>query len=681
MNAVSEVQQKRSFFTNEDPSMNYSSPPLYERQSTNSLYMATTEKIESDKAYCCEHQDAVERLNEERSSCCTNISEDGRIYRRNSSCSTYFSSDVFPSTSKLIRQGMLSSEHNVLPVSSDKAPSWDDRGAPLENDAVGLLRMPLEDLQYMQGPLGNYTSAREMAAQSSQEIEKDDPSFIRKHDYAFGSTSMHNIGPGQSSMEEELFDTEEKQYGFISKNIKQLTQKEIKSEIEKALDASENNYRNHSGDLVFITSPEFHIYHILKFCLLFNECEFLGRSYEAKKHKIDTLAYINMKTNVEELLCFLRAFFPGNQVLTRKLSDPYQKIFKTVCSINGSRTISRLNIDSASLDKSLRKTSPSALLFPENFSKGFKEIEMVTRSVNANTLNPRGFFEDAETNHLKFLFQNLKNLDTVSYFCNYDKIEFSFKKTKVLIEYHLQAFFKDHMELKMVLLPEILSLRLSIFQKGYVVHLASKRLYLLILYSLSCLNGFFESLAKSSLDEFVGNLKDKNSRVRLATHVLFLRTFYMTALLRGLRTETYVLWIYNYFSAIEFLFLINDEGCYVSSDESRFNPMNVIFFTFFYLVNGGPKGYNLTVEDLLCMSYMQKSLTKKAESFLYRQFPEIKMSFEEILVFAEKFNISIPRYLMKKERGVVRWFKTESQLLNALKHKIIRGQRNKEKEK
>lgn len=150
----------------------------------------------------------------------------------------------------------------------------------------------------------------------------------------------------------------------------------------------------------------------------------------------------------------------------------------------------------------------------------------------------------------------------------------------------------------------------------------------------------------------------------------------MTALIQGLEVNAYVLWKYIYFFTIEFLFLINDEGCYVSRDCSKFNPMNAIFFTFFHFAKGVTKGHHLTAERLLTMCHMNKRLDSVGEWFLKKHYSKISEDLKKVLACVKKSGNSAEDYLLEVKKGPIRDFKAHSQYLNKLKLGVIQRKKS-----
>lgn len=153
----------------------------------------------------------------------------------------------------------------------------------------------------------------------------------------------------------------------------------------------------------------------------------------------------------------------------------------------------------------------------------------------------------------------------------------------------------------------------------------------------------------------------------------------MTALIQGLEVHPGILWKYIYFFTIEFLFLINDEGCYVCRDHAKFNPMNVIFFTFFHFAKELTKKPGFTVEHLLTMIDITKRLNSTIGWFLQRHHSTMNRNFKKILAFVKKPDDSRAYYLLKSKRGAIRDFKEHSQYLNRMKLGIIQRKKGMEK--
>lgn len=565
--------------------------PLCEQLKANPSCKVTLDGSEKDKRYFLkneksfswEDKNAVKDLEEEKIICCTRTCEEGQGFNDNSGHMTELSPGIFSFPSEF-SSGDFFSECTTLTASSDRVFS--------EGYEVGFSKISPVISQHVPGPLNSNTSYGMVATQSCHVPENNKSSFIKENDCALASSTEHKTIPDQDSVEEEPSYSKEIHFAFISKNVKLLSFQEVESRINNTLRLVEKETPKRCRNISLVTSFEIHIYYIAEFCLLFKEWEFFERNnYGVKVDGSDVLMLKNAKMSTEVLLEFTREALVHSCAFTDKHFDPDYMVFNSIYRIDHpmKHVNVGINLDLVFFKKNIRKAFPQEFLSPEFLLRKSEEMEMVIGSINANSSNSQVFFEEGKTDYLKFTFQNLKNIQTIWDFPDYDKTVFNPKKIKTLIEYHCYVFFEDHMELKRTLLPEITSLWLSMFPDGHVIRLDSIKHHLLMLYSLSCLNAFFSSLAKSGFCEFFGDLTNNDSRRRLALCVLFLRKFFMTALLQSLEADAHLLWMYVYFFSVEFLFLLEDGGCYVSIDGSRFNPINLFFLHSFTLQKGKQK--------------------------------------------------------------------------------------------
>lgn len=686
LETVSNRRPEECFLMGEDSSikfLNHSSSPFNEKLETNPPYKAREDfenfqkddeyVFKADKSSCCKDTVDTKYLREERNACYTRTCEDSQAFPNYSDCSEHFNPYNFLTSHKLVSSGVVPGR-SILSASLVKTFSGDDKSFFLEGEEVSLGKTDSEVSQQLRGSFSYYTNNYDPVNKSSHDIENGKTFFTKEHNYTQASSAEHKIIPIQDLVEEDSSFLKNKGSEFISKNVKQLSLGEIKREIENAVKELKETGRIQSQSLDFFKNYEVYVYYTAELCSFFSEWEFFGKNYKSNVYKMNELTFKDVETSTKQFLEFVKTSLEFSCFREScRLSDLPHSIFYSIYSIDhlvNDKDL-KLGIKFTFFEQGCYKSFPGRLYFLENFSDEFEGIEMVQNSINANGINSLHFLDKAESDYLRFIYQNLKNIRAIWSLPDDDKVPLLAQKTKTLIEYHFQLFFRDNIELKMVLLPEIISMRLCIPQNRYVVRFRSIKHHLLILYSLSCLNSFFSSLEKLGLDEFFGDLDDNDSRRRIALCVFFLRKFFMTTLIQGLEIDPGVFWKYMHFLTIEFLFLINDEGCHVSRDGSKFNPMNVIFFTFFQFAGGSAKGHNLTAERLLTMCCINKGLSTAGESFLRSHYSKIKENLQIALEFIKKTGIRAADHPLEVMNGPISNFKAHSKYLNKLKLEII----------
>lgn len=234
-----------------------------------------------------------------------------------------------------------------------------------------------------------------------------------------------------------------------------------------------------------------------------------------------------------------------------------------------------------------------------------------------------------------------------------------------LIKEQLMVFFTEHIKLKVLFIPEIITLR-EVVQKKYAIYYSKRQEnHLQMLYSLVKLNCFFTRLSKTNLNEFFTIPEDPLSRYTFALTILFLRENFMVGLFQSLGLNNSVIIKYIYFIRCESSFLLSIDGSNISDDKNRFNPLSLFFFGFFNIVKFRRP---LTIKgiDLHEMNRVGCSLLGNRLSFATTC---VSVNLKGIIENIE--NNPSPFEESQQYLGIQKRFQYESVYLNRLKSRII----------
>lgn len=184
-----------------------------------------------------------------------------------------------------------------------------------------------------------------------------------------------------------------------------------------------------------------------------------------------------------------------------------------------------------------------------------------------------------------------------------------------ILNHQLMVFFKDHINLKLLFIPEIRTLEKHLPKKGLMYHSCRLRPYLLLLFSLTKLNCFFSNMSRTNLGNFFVMPETRLSRSRFAMITLLIREVLMVGLFNGLGVRKITITKYIYFIRCESIFLLSDHGCNISHEYKEFNPLSFFFFTFFD-TEGSRKSLGLNSGDLCTTCSIPRRLSTKFKGFI-----------------------------------------------------------------
>lgn len=205
---------------------------------------------------------------------------------------------------------------------------------------------------------------------------------------------------------------------------------EIKDEIENILNELNEAARRPCICSNFLKNFEGYIYYIAEFCLPLKEWAFFSNNYKYETHNPNDLMFDSVMTNTKQLLEFVKYSLNSFCIVEGESSNPDHAIFNSIYCIDKlTRDENReLDIDLTFLREEDRKKFPGKLLFSNNFSSKFEEMEMVVNSIDANNINPISFLDKTELDCLRFIYQNLKNIHAIWSLPDYTETTFLQKK-------------------------------------------------------------------------------------------------------------------------------------------------------------------------------------------------------------------------------------------------------------
>lgn len=234
-----------------------------------------------------------------------------------------------------------------------------------------------------------------------------------------------------------------------------------------------------------------------------------------------------------------------------------------------------------------------------------------------------------------------------------------------LIKHHLMVFFRDHIKIKLLFIPEVITLREKLPKKDIVYHSKRDRDYLLMFYSLIKLNSFFARLSRTKLEDFFSTSPESLSPYTFALTVLFVRECFLIKFFQSLKLDDKVILKYIYFVRCESTFLLDKDESEVFTSDKFFNPLSLFFFTFFDLVKAR-RVLGLKSKDLNCMSLQYGHVYGKCHNFMKTcQQAKLRDILGNIKETINKFEET------KEYVGVVRKFRHYSAYLRQLRLDLI----------
>lgn len=329
-----------------------------------------------------------------------------------------------------------------------------------------------------------------------------------------------------------------------------------------------------------------------------------------------------LQETTEEYLKVISQLFCCNQLQEMGEKDEYgskESIFNLVNSINEycADPISAYNIDFMFLEDDSENIEELGQLMAIKEEQLYKKLNIDENiySIFKNCFSEDDFDEKGEVTNPDIIFRCLLSLMRIFNLENCTMNISLFSDFKPLIEYHSKLFFKVHLKLKILLIPEFATLKQNLPMMTKAFNSQKIKHYLLMLYSLSSLNRLFERLSRSQRNRFLDTPNFRVARHRYALYVLFIRELLIATFLQSMEIKGLVLFKYIYYARCDFLFMLSGRDSHLCMENKKFNHMNVIFFMFFDFI-GNIDYQHISLEGLKKISDLNKTQYDEIELYI-----------------------------------------------------------------